>query len=44
MDTTVIIVSYKSDHLIEKNIAIFDKETKIIIIDNSQNKNLKRDI
>ena len=29
MDTTVIIVSYKSDHLIEKNIAIFDKKTKI---------------
>ena len=28
MDTTVIIVSYKSDHLIEKNIAIFDKKTK----------------
>ena len=44
MDTTVIIVSYKSDHLIEKNIAIFDKEIKIIIIDNSQNKNLKENI
>ena len=44
MDTTVIIVSYKSDHLIEKNIEIFDKKTQIIIIDNSQNKNLKRDI
>ena len=44
MDTTVIIVSYKSDHLIEKNIEIFDKKTKIIIIDNSQNKNLKRNI
>ena len=44
MDTTVIIVSYKSDHLIEKNIAIFDKKTQVIIIDNSQNKNLKKDI
>jgi GT2 family glycosyltransferase len=44
MDTTVIIVSYKSDHLIEKNIEIFDKKTKIIIIDNSQNKNLKENI
>lgn len=44
MDTTVIIVSYKSDHLIEKNIEKFDKETKIIIIDNSSNKNLKKNI
>lgn len=44
MDTTVIIVSYKSDHLIEKNIEIFDKKTKIIVIDNSQNKNLKNNI
>jgi len=44
MDTTVIIVSYKSNHLIEKNIEIFDKKTKIIIIDNSQDENLKKDI
>ena len=44
MDTTVIIVSYKSDHLIEKNIAIFDKEIKIIIIDNSKSKDLKKNI
>ena len=44
MDTTVIIVSYKSDHLIEKNIEKFNKETKIIIIDNSNDKNLKINI
>ena len=44
MDTTVIIVSYKSEHLIEKNIAIFSKETKIIIVDNSKNINLKKKI
>ena len=44
MDTTVIIVTYKSDHLIEENIEIFKKETKIIIIDNSYNKVLKKNI
>ena len=44
MDTTVIIVSYKSAHLIEKNIKKFDKETKIIIVENSNNSNLKKDI
>ena len=42
MDTTVIIVTYKSDHLIEENIEIFNKETKIIIIDNSYNKVKKK--
>ena len=36
MDTTVIIVSYKSEHLIEKY-CNFSKETKIIIVDNSKN-------
>ena len=44
MDTTVIIVSYKSAHLIEKNIKKFDKETEIIIVENSNNSNLKKDI
>ena len=44
MDTTVIIVSYKSAHLIEKNIKKFDKETKIIIVENSNNNNFKKDI
>ena len=44
MDTTVIIVSYKSEHLIEKNLQIFDEKTKIIIIDNSQNIDLKNNI
>ena len=44
MDTTVIIVTYKSDHLIEENIEIFNKETKIIIIDNSYNEVLKKNI
>ena len=44
MDTTVIIVSYKSDHLVEKNIEKFNKETKIIVVDNSQDKDLKKNI
>ena len=44
MDTTIIIVSYKSEHLIEKNIDKFNKETKIIVIDNSQDENLKKNI
>ena len=44
MKTTVVIVSYKSDHLIEKNIEKFDNQTKIIIIENSQNVNLKNNL
>ena len=44
MKTTVVIVSYKSDHLIEKNIEKFDNQTRIIVIDNSQNINLKNNL
>ena len=44
MKTTVVIVSYKSDHLIEKNIEKFDNQTKIIVIENSQNINLKNNL
>ena len=41
MNTTVIIVSYKSEHLVEKNIEKFDNQTKIIVIDNSHNEYFK---
>ena len=45
MDTTVIIVSYKSEHLLEQNIRSYDKNTKIIIIENSfDNQLLKNQI
>ena len=44
MDTTVIIVSYKSEHLIEQNIRSYDKNTKIIIVENSENQLLKNKI
>tara|TARA_B100001057_G_C22798658_1_gene930669 strand:- start:850 stop:1659 length:810 start_codon:yes stop_codon:yes gene_type:complete len=41
MNTTVVIVSYKSEHLIEENIKSYSENTKIIIIENSQNYLLK---
>lgn len=44
MDTTVIIVAYKSEHLIETNINKFNKKTQIIVIDNSKDENLKKNI
>tara|TARA_B110000008_G_scaffold77867_1_gene79393 strand:+ start:295 stop:1104 length:810 start_codon:yes stop_codon:yes gene_type:complete len=44
MDTTVIIVAYKSEHLIEKNIDKFQKKNQIIVIDNSQDEGLKKNI
>ena len=44
MNTTIIIVAYKSEELIQRNIEQFNKDTKIIIIDNSQNKNFKEQI
>jgi GT2 family glycosyltransferase len=44
MDTTVIIVAYKSEHLIEKNINKFHKTNQIIVIDNSQDESLKKNI
>ena len=44
MNTTVVIVSFKSEHLIKKNIEHFDYNTPIIIVDNSYNVNLKKTI
>lgn len=44
MKTTVIMVSFKSDKLLFKSIENFDPETKIIIIENSKNEQLKRKI
>ena len=44
MNTTVVIVSFKSEHLIKENIEHFDYKTPIIIIDNSNNVNLKKTI
>ena len=44
MNTTVVIVSYKSEHLIEQNIESYDENTKIIIIENSQSHSLKNHI
>ena len=41
MNTTVIIVTYKSEKIIEKNLNELDLNCKIIIIDNSYNKNFK---
>lgn len=44
MNTTVVMVSYKSEHLIAKSIEIFDEKTKIIIIENSEDEILKKNI
>jgi len=41
MDFTVVIVSFKSFHLVEKHIKNIDKKYKIIIIENSLDKDLK---
>jgi len=41
---SVIIVSFKSDHIIEKCIGSIDKEIEIIVIDNSNNEEFKKDI
>ena len=41
---SVIIVSYKSDHVIENCINSIDGEIEIIVIDNSNNKQLKKRI
>ena len=41
MNTTVIMVSFKSDELLFKSIENFNQETKIIIIENSKNEELK---
>lgn len=44
MNTTVIMVAFKSESLIYKNIENFSKNTKIIIIENSGNYSLKERI
>ena len=41
MDFTVVIVSFKSFHLIEKHIKAIDKKNKIIIVENSLDEDLK---
>jgi N-acetylglucosaminyl-diphospho-decaprenol L-rhamnosyltransferase len=41
---SVIIVSFMSDHVIHRCINSIDKEIEIIVVDNSNNKNLKNDI
>ena len=41
MNTTVIIVAYKSEKIIENNLNQLDTNCKVIIIDNSHNKNFK---
>ena len=44
MDFTTVIVSFKSFHLVENHIKNISKENKIIIIENSLDKNLKINI
>ena len=44
MNTTIVMVAYKSEHLIQKNIEKIDKKIKVIIIDNSENKDFKKQI
>ena len=41
---SVIIVSFKSDHVIHRCINSIDKEIEIIVIENSNNTKLKKDI
>ena len=41
MDYTVVIVSFKSFHLIEKHIHAIDKKNQIIVIENSLDQDLK---
>lgn len=44
MNTTVIMVSFKSEDLVFKSIKNFNQDTKIIIIENSNNEKLKNKI
>jgi N-acetylglucosaminyl-diphospho-decaprenol L-rhamnosyltransferase len=41
MNTTIIIVAYRSEKIIEKNLNKLDPNCKIIIVDNSHNENFK---
>jgi glycosyltransferase involved in cell wall biosynthesis len=43
-DITIVIVTYKSSHIIDKTIAQFDKRFNILISENSKNKSFKKDI
>ena len=40
-EITVLFVSYHSEDIIEKSIMTIDKNIKIIVVENSQNKILK---
>ena len=44
MNTTIVMVAYKSEDLIQKNIEQIDKKIKVIVIDNSGNKDFKKKI
>ena len=44
MKTTTIIVSYKSSKILMRNLNIFNRSFKVLIIENSQDKNLKKKI
>ena len=41
---SVIIVSFKSDHIIHRCITSIDKEIEIIVVDNSNNVEFKNNI
>ena len=41
MNTTIIMVAYRSEKIIEKNLNKLDPNCKIIIVDNSHNENFK---
>ena len=41
---TVIMVSYKSSNIIEKSIKCISKKTSIIVIENSRDKKLKKEL
>ena len=44
MEFTIVIVSFKSFHLVEKHIKNIDQKNKIIVIENSQNTKLKKEL
>ena len=41
---SVIIVSFKSDHVIHRCISSIDKEIEIVVVDNSNNTKFKNSI
>ena len=41
---SVIIVSFKSDHIIHRCISSIDKEIEIVVVDNSNNTKFKNSI